>query len=152
MGNDMHQPPRNINKSEHKRSLSACVSLGLIVLCCELMPIPLAAQPTNALPDVPTTKILAIGTLTSRATQQSVGQVLPQEVRDTVQLYLRGQIDQWYSRRDESGVVFIMNVDSVTRARQILEQLPLGQGNLMQFELIPIGPLSPLSILAPPVK
>lgn len=31
----------------------------------------------------------------------------------------------------------------------MLEKLPLGQARLMTFELIPIGPISPLALLLP---
>jgi len=37
-----------------------------------------------------------------------------------------------------------MNVTDPAAARDMLEKLPLGQAHLMSFELIPIGPLSPL--------
>src|SRR4029077_17410590 len=31
--------------------------------------------------------------------------ILPNEVRDTVDLYLNGKIDQWYSQQERRGVV-----------------------------------------------
>jgi len=70
--------------------------------------------------------------------------ILPNEVRDTVDLYLNGKIDQWYSQQERRGVVFILNVTDPAVARDMLEKLPLGQAHLMSFELIPIGPLNPL--------
>ena len=66
-----------------------------------------------------------------------------------MQLYLGGKIDQWYSLREGNGVVFILNMSSVEEAHDLLEKLPLGQAGLMKFELIPIGPLSPLALLLP---
>ena len=42
------------------------------------------------------------------------------------------------------GVVFILNVTDLAAAHEMLEKLPLGQANLMGFELIPLGPLAPL--------
>jgi hypothetical protein len=72
---------------------------------------------------------------------------MPSEVRDTVKLYLGGKIDQWYVRQDKSGVVFLMNVTTVEEARALLEKLPLGQAKMMEFDLIPLGPLSPLTVL-----
>jgi hypothetical protein len=74
-------------------------------------------------------------------------EVLPQEVRDTVKLYLEGKIEQWYVRKDEASVVFILNITDVNEARRTLAQLPLGRANLMEFDLIPLGPLSPLAAL-----
>jgi hypothetical protein len=92
----------------------------------------------------PTTKILAIGTINPGADPAKVFAILPNEVRDTVDLYLNGKIDQWYSQQEHRGVVFILNVADPAAARDMLEKLPLGQAHLMSFELIPIGPLNPL--------
>jgi hypothetical protein len=72
---------------------------------------------------------------------------MPKEVPDTVRLYLSGKIDQWYVRQDGKGVVFLLNVSSVEEAHTLLEQLPLGQAKLMEFDLMPLGPLSPLRVL-----
>jgi hypothetical protein len=92
----------------------------------------------------PTTKILAIGTINPEVDPAKVFTILPNEVRDTVDLYLNGKIDQWYSQQERRGVVFILNVTDPAAARDMLEKLPLGQAHLMSFELIPIGPLNPL--------
>ncbi len=40
-----------------------------------------------------------------------------------------------------------MNVDSVDEADRLLKALPLGQDNLLTFDLMPIGPLLPLGML-----
>jgi hypothetical protein len=45
----------------------------------------------------PTTKILAIGTINPGFEQSHVFAVLPDEVRETVDLYLDGKIEQWCS-------------------------------------------------------
>ena len=92
----------------------------------------------------PTTRILAIGTINPGADQAKVHAILPNEVRETVNLYLDGKIDQWYSLQDRRGVAFILNVTDPAVAHEMLEKLPLGQAHLMSFELIPLGPLSPL--------
>ncbi len=39
--------------------------------------------------------------------------IMPEEVKQTVNLYLGGKIDQWFVRQDGQGVVFLMNVTSV---------------------------------------
>ncbi len=57
------------------------------------------------------------------------------------------EIDQWYSITDDYGVVFILNASSVAEAHTLLEALPLGQAKLMTFQLIPLGPISPLALL-----
>jgi hypothetical protein len=92
----------------------------------------------------PTTKILAIGTINPGVDPAKALAILPNEVRDTVSLYLDGKIDQWYSLEDRRGVVFLLNVTDIAAAHEMLEKLPLGQAHLMSFELIPIGPLNPL--------
>ena len=100
------------------------------------------AQPAN--PRTPTTRILAIGTVNSGVDPAAVRSILPNEVRETVKLYLDGKIDQWFSLQDRSGVAFILNVTDPAAARDMLEKLPLGQAHLMSFELIPLAPLNPL--------
>jgi hypothetical protein len=102
---------------------------------------------------VPTTRILAIGRWTPKATTEGVRHVLPTEVRDTVRLYLDGVIDQWFIQQDNSGVVFLLNVTDTDKAHGLLEKLPLGQAGLMEFQLAPLGPISALgSLIGPPPK
>jgi hypothetical protein len=96
---------------------------------------------------VPTTKLLAIGSFTAKATPSLSKPVLPSEVRETVLLYLNGKIDQWFVKQDQSGVVFIMNLTDPKEAHELLEKLPLGQAGLMEFQIIPLGPISPLRML-----
>jgi hypothetical protein len=96
----------------------------------------------------PTTRILAIGTINPEVDQAKVLEVLPTEVRETVNLYLDGKIDQWYSLQDRRGVVFILNVTDLKVAHEMLEKLPLGQAHLMSFELMPLGPLNQLRQLS----
>jgi hypothetical protein len=61
---------------------------------------------------------------------------LPREVPDTVRLFLAGKIDQWWSRQDGKGPVFLMNVTSLEEARALLAKLPLDHAKLMEFDLI----------------
>lgn len=104
--------------------------------------------PSNqASTSVPTTKILAIGRLSAPLSIEQRRSIMPKEVPDTVRLYLSGKIDQWYVRQDGKGVVFLLNVTSVEEANALLEKLPLGQAKLMEFDLMPLGPLNPLRIL-----
>lgn len=106
------------------------------------------------LPSVPTTRVLAIGRLTASASPEAMKAVMAGEVRDTVRLYLGGRLEQWYARKDQPGVVFILDATDVREAHDLLEALPLGRAGLMAFELIPIGPLAPLGLLlaTPPGK
>lgn len=109
---------------------------------------------TNAvaepLPKVPTTKIIAIGSITPGSTQEAISKVLPQEVRETVQLHLDGKLEQWNVRNDKLGVVFVLNMTDVEEAKAIFAEMPLDRAGLITFEFIPVGPLSPLSLLLNP--
>ena len=96
---------------------------------------------------VPTTRILAIGSINAGVAPDQVKAILPQEVRDTVRLYLDGKIDQWFAQQDHMGVVFILNMTDLDAAHELLEKLPLGQAHLMSFQLMRLGPLSPLRYL-----
>jgi hypothetical protein len=118
------------------------LSAGLMLIFSLFGPDSGYAQPMTT--STPTTKILAIGTINPGVDPAKVFAILPNEVRDTVDLYLNGKIDQWYSQQERRGVVFILNVTDPAVARDMLEKLPLGQAHLMSFELIPIGPLNPL--------
>jgi hypothetical protein len=96
---------------------------------------------------VPTTKILASGRFTCPPTPEQLKTIFPKEVPATLRLYLAGKIDQWWARQDQKGPVFLMNVTSVYEARAILENLPLGQAKLMEFEYVELSPLTPLHLL-----
>jgi hypothetical protein len=100
-----------------------------------------------------TTKVLAIGSWTAKATPETRPAIMPFEARDTLRLMLAGKIDQWFAKSDGSGAVFLMNVTDSAEAHKLLEALPLGQADMMTFELIPVGPLWPLGLmLAEPAK
>ena len=99
--------------------------------------------------DVPITRLLAIGTVTNIATPAALKLILPMEMRETARLYLAGKIDQWYFTPDSNGVVFILNVTDIKEATELLGALPLGRAGLMEFHLIRLAPLRPLSELLP---
>jgi len=140
--------------------LSKLAGLGVFsVAIVAISPIAALAQstPSAAAPDpafaVPTTKLLAIGSFTAKATPNAWKPLVPTEMRQTALLYLDGKIDQWYVKPDQSGVVFILNVTDPKEAKALLDKLPLGQAGLMKFQFIPLGPLSPLrALLAEPSK
>ena len=91
-------------------------------------------------------KVMAIGTLKPLSVEQRQ-KYLPAEVPATLQLYLDGKMEQFWLRDKEEGVIFLMSVDSVDEADRLLKGLPLGQANLLTFDLMPIGPLLPLGML-----
>ena len=75
--------------------------------------------------------------------------MLPDEAQAAMELYLEGKIDQWYSRQDGPGIVLILNATDPAMAKEIVEALPLVREHLMSFELVPLGPLTPLRQLLP---
>lgn len=101
----------------------------------------------NAAFEVPTTKILAIGRVTSKGSGDQRKDIMPHEVRETVRLHLHGHIDQWFTQTEAPGVVFILNMVDPAAAHTLLRGLPLGLAGMMEFELIPLGPLKPLNLL-----
>ena len=102
---------------------------------------------TIPLPEVQTTKILAIGRPTAAGTIEAIATIRPLEVRATVALHLNGIIEQWWFQTDGRAPVFVMNVTDAAEAHAILEDLPLGKAGLMEFDLIRLGPLRPLAVL-----
>jgi hypothetical protein len=121
------------------------VTTSPITLFAQLSP--LETNSVTSVSSVPTTKLLAIGSLTPKANAAVLKPILPSEVRETVQLYLAGKLDQWFVKQDQTGVVFILNVTNPKEAGELLEKLPLGRAGLMEFQLIPLGPLAPLGVL-----
>jgi hypothetical protein len=92
-------------------------------------------------------QVMATLTVRPNVTRDQIMKVIPEEVRATVRLYLDGKIQQWYSRGDGKGVVFIMNCSSPAEAKTVTDQLPLRQSNLADFEFMPLNPLGPLRVL-----
>jgi|SRR5215470_1813769 hypothetical protein len=93
------------------------------------------------------TAVLTILSPKSGVTPEQVMKIMPAEVRATVPLYLEGKIQQWFTRGDGKGVIFLLNCKDVQEARVLMESLPLTKENLMDEQFIPVGPLLPLGIL-----
>ena len=120
------------------------VFAGAVVALMICLTSPTVGHAQTTTPPTPTTRILAIGTLNPGVDTAAARAILPTEVKETVNLYLDGKIDQWYSLQGRPGVAFILNVTDTAAAHEMLEKLPLGQAHLMSFELIPLAPLNPL--------
>ena len=97
-------------------------------------------------------KFFAVGSFAKPLTDEQRKQMLPKEVPDTLRMYLDGKIDQFWSREDQSGVVFLMNAASVEEARSMVETLPLAANGYLVFEYIVLGPLQPLALLIQPPR
>src|SRR5215475_12168179 len=103
------------------------------------------AQSTPPQPKI--TGVLAILSPKPGATVEQVMKIMPAEIRATVPLYLDGKIQQWFTRGDGRGVIFILNCKDVAEARALIEGLPLWKENLIDEQFIPVGPLLPLGML-----
>jgi hypothetical protein len=90
---------------------------------------------------------MVILTVKPGVTPQQIMNVMPAEIRATVNLYLDGKIRQWYSRGDSKGVIFLIDAKTVDEAHAVIDTMPLSKENLMDHEYIPVGPLMPLTAL-----
>ena len=93
------------------------------------------------------TGVLTILTPKAGVTVEQVMKLMPAEIRATIPLYLEGKIQQWFTRGDGKGVIFLLNCKDVQEARALMESLPLTKESLMDEQFIPVGPLLPLGIL-----
>src|SRR5262252_9699144 len=105
------------------------------------------AQGQSTPPQPKITGVLTILTPKAGVVPDQIMKLMPAEIRATVPLYLEGKIQQWYTRGDGKGVIFILNCKDVAEARALMESLPLTKENLMDEQFIPVGPLLPLGIL-----
>ena len=96
---------------------------------------------------VPITHVLVTLTVNEGSARDQIMKVMPGEVRATVQLHLDGKIDQWFSRGDGKGVVFILNCKTVEEAKAWMEGLPLAKEKLATLEYMTLGPLTPVRFL-----
>ena len=99
-----------------------------------MLPVALVAQsqsgaasgvPSVAIPK--TTEVLVIQTPRQGVTVGQIMDVIPEEIRATVKLYLDGKIREWFSRGDGKGVIFLVEAKSEDEARAIMETLPLAK-------------------------
>jgi hypothetical protein len=122
------------------------IALSYLLLAFATVLAPMA-RGQSAPPQPEITGVLTILSPKAGVTPEQVVKIMPAEIRATVSLYLDGKIQQWFSRGDGRGVVFILNCKDVAEARALIESLPLSKENLMEEQFIPVGPLMPLGIL-----
>jgi hypothetical protein len=125
------------------RNVVLALTLALIGVTSMAHPSLAQAQATSPA----TTGVMVILTAKAGVTREQVMTVMPAEIRQTVQLYLKGKIREWYSRGDGRGVVLLLDIRDVAEAQTIMEGLPLAKQNLMDHEYIAVGPLLPLGLL-----
>jgi hypothetical protein len=93
-----------------------------------------------------TTGVIAVLTAKAGVTREQVMAVMPAEIRETVQLYLKGKIREWYSRGDGRGVVFLLDTSDVAEAHAIMEAFRWPR-KMSWTTYIAVGPLLPLRLL-----
>ena len=116
----------------------------LMALATVLAPL---AKGQSTPPQPKITGVLTILTPKPGATVEQIMKIMPAEIRATGPLYLDGKIQQWFTRGDGKGVIFLMNCKDVEEARALIGSLPLSKENLVDEQFIPVGPLLPLGIL-----
>src|SRR6266705_5556330 len=125
------------------RNIALALTLTLIGATSMTHPSLTQAQATSPT----TTGVMVILTVKAGVTREQVMAVMPDEIRQTVQLYLNGKVREWYSRSDGRGAVFLLDIKDVAEAHSLMEGLPLAKQNLLDHEYIAVGPLLPLRLL-----
>src|SRR5919197_1137260 len=80
---------------------------------------PSAQPPSGAPPSPKATEVMVILTAKQGVTRQQIMNVIPDEIRATVKLYLDGKIRQWYSKGDGRGVIFVVDAKTEDEARPL---------------------------------
>lgn len=108
--------PGRLNDTPKGDSMKFALTATLTLIGC-LVGFHSANAQRAAMNTTQTTKILAIGTINPGFEQARVFAVLPEEVRATVDLYLDGKIEQWYSLQGKPGGVHPQRHRSGGRSR-----------------------------------
>src|SRR5499425_830961 len=124
--------------------MNIAMSFPLLALATVLAPL---AQGQSTPPQPKITGVLTMLTPKPGVALEQVIKIMPDEIRATVPLYLDGKIQQWFTRGDGKGVIFILNCKDGEEARVLIESLPLAKENLVDEQFMPVGPLLPLGIL-----
>ena len=77
------------------------------------------AQGQSTPPQPKITGVLTILSPKPGVTPEQIMKIMPAEIRATVPLYLDGKIQQWFTRGDGRGVIFILNCKDVAEARAL---------------------------------
>ncbi|MGY3511608.1 hypothetical protein [Bradyrhizobium lupini] len=124
---------------------NAALALALTLTGITAMTDPSLAQAQA--PSPATTGVMVILTVKAGITREQIMAVMPDEIRQTVQLYLNGKVREWYSRSDGRGAVFLLDAKNDAEAHAIMDGLPLARQDLIEHEYIAVGPLMPLRLL-----
>ena len=92
------------------------IEMSFLLLAFATVLVPMA-QGQSTPPQPKITGVLTIITPKPGVTVEQVMKIMPAEIRATVPLYLDGKIQQWFTRGDGRGVIFILNCKDVAEAR-----------------------------------
>jgi hypothetical protein len=92
-------------------------------------------------------KILAIAKVDPQTTLKKMQPHLEAEVKHAWKLYKEGTCREMYDRQDRTGVVFVLECNSVDEARKILDELPFVREKLIDFDIFPLEPFSYFEML-----
>jgi hypothetical protein len=107
-----------------------------------------AGQPVTAVPISNKIKVIAIGRFTEMGRNSPDKRYyMLKEAEVVLSFYMIGVIEQMYSKMDDTGLVFVMNVMTPEHAKEVLDLLPSKWFEIMKFEIIPLSPFSPLGLL-----
>ena len=92
-------------------------------------------------------KMLCLDVPQPGATLEKYMPFLQDEVRHGWELYKSGFTRDIYFRQDRPGVAIVAEAESVDAARAELAQFPLAKAGLIDWEVIPLGPMVNWEIL-----
>ncbi len=99
---------------------------------------------------IPVTEVMVMTKLKPGVALSDVANIMQEEVRAALQLYLDGKIEQWFTRGDGKGAVFFLRCKTTEEAQAILAGLPAVKAGYLDVEYIPVGPFSRLRVLVKP--
>jgi hypothetical protein len=85
-------------------------------------------------------RILALDRVVPSATLEKMRPFFKQEAQCAYSMYKEGRIRELFFRTDRPGAAMLLECEDTTDARRLLDELPLVQAGLIDFELIPLGP------------
>src|ERR671938_666846 len=89
-----------------------------------------------------------LSTLLSGATFEDIQPHISAEARNAWRLYKGGQLREYYLRADdEPGVLFAFECEDVAQAGTLVNTFPMVKAGVIDFDLIPVGPLLSLDAL-----
>jgi hypothetical protein len=92
-------------------------------------------------------KIIAYDRFKPGVTLDTVKPYLRDEVSNVWRLWKAGIVRENYARADQPGVLIVFECDSVATARRYIDDFPLSQAGLLEWELIALDAPLPLEFL-----